>query len=238
MDIPETTKTNGLGLERSDVAAICVGIIVAVALYLEPQKTPAVVVACLLALALCVGYLLFHWIPRWLWFRSASAKQRRVRLALVGLTIAVLSVVYVRHVWPQEDPAQKKMEQILLGEEYDPTKLATQFPLGYIVFKLKNDDKVVFYKGLSLIESYDFDWDAVSYISNSEDKFQVRMPDVVPKMSSKGVRIVGNQFGGPKRVGFWFMYYETADFRIVDEVLDVDKDGVVFVIGLMKPREH
>src|SRR5690349_16738676 len=57
----------------------------------------------------------------------------------------------------------KKMEQILLGQEYGPEKLASQFPIGYVVFQLKNNDKLEFYKGLSMVQNYDFDWSKVKY---------------------------------------------------------------------------
>jgi hypothetical protein len=184
-------------------------------------------------LAILTFFVLLITAGFWRWAHLVRRRMIWFWCLLIGyLIIAGILTATLR----ERTPEQMKTEQTLLGLEYNQQELSSKFPLGYVVFRLDPGDKIEFYKGLSLIENYDFDWSKVEYLSNTEHDFKVQMPDVVPKTPSGGVRIIGNKFGGPKRVGFWFMYYETADFKIVDEVLDVDKNGVVFVIGLMKPR--
>lgn len=138
--VASETEVKGFGLERSDLIAICVGVIVALVLYLEPQKSASVVLACLLLLACCVAYLLFHWFAKWPWIRNAGTKEKKVRLLAACVSAVVLMALYGTHVWPHEDQTAKKIEQVLLGEEFDPQKLASQFPLGYVVFRLENND--------------------------------------------------------------------------------------------------
>ena len=152
----------------------------------------------------------------------------RLRASLVLLLICVVVGTFGWWVWPQEDT---RMEQILLNDEYG-AQLPSQFPIGYVVFKLKYGDKLVFYKGLSLIKDYDFNWSTVKYTGNTDDTFELQMPDIIKRSDYQKFTMAGNKLGGPKRVGWSITYYGSSIFNAVCEVLDTDKDGVVFVIGL------
>lgn len=89
-----------------------------------------------------------------------------------------------------------------------------------------------FYRGFSLIEYYDFDWRKVKYLANTSTDFTIQMPDIVEKSPTQRFALTNSTVSGPKRVGWWMTYYSSQPFNAVLGVLDVDKDGVVFVVGL------
>jgi hypothetical protein len=45
--------------------------------------------------------------------------------------------------------------------------------------------------------------------------------------------ISGFELTGPKQVGWNMVYNSNSDAKSVLEILDVDQDGIVFVIGLI-----
>src|SRR5258708_36354063 len=90
---------------------------------------------------------------------SESDRQRRryqIGFLVCGtLAVALVIVQSIRTSRTQADFASQ-LERIKLGEEYG-ADLPSKFPLGYVTFKLKRNNRLEFYKGLSAIHDYDFD---------------------------------------------------------------------------------
>jgi hypothetical protein len=177
------------------------------------------------------GISSFHWFSHLPWVRNATKNEKRKRFTLAAIVAATMVALYGWHVWPKEDQTQKILEQLKLGQEYESAKLSAQFPIGYVIFKLEYSDRLVFYKGLSLIENYDFNWDAVKYTENNESSFEIQMPNIVTRDGR--VTMMGNKWGSEKRVGYYSTHHTTPQFKVICEVLDADKDGIVLLIGLM-----
>jgi len=146
-------------------------------------------------------------------------------------TFAVFGTLKLREFSPEE----KLLQQISLGQRYGTEALSQQFTIGYVMFSPSYSNQIVFHKGRSDIKNYDFDWSKVKYLPGASDGFfRVQMPDMRPKKGGTGnLTINGFELTGPKQVGWNMVYNSNSDAKSVLEVLDVDQDGIVFVIGLI-----
>src|SRR6476660_646156 len=125
-----------------------------------------------------------------------SNKRLRYALNLSGLILIGVITFYLDAYKVQPDRVEKKIDQLLLGQRYGSEILSSQYPIGYVIFSLNYDDKIVFHKGRSGLDNYDFDWDKVRYPANTEQEFSVQMPDIREKRGH--LNINGAAVGGPK----------------------------------------
>jgi hypothetical protein len=229
--------SEGFELKRSDLVAICVGVIVAIVLYLEPQKTPAVTVVCLLVLSACLGFLLFHWCSRWPWVKKATPTGRKARLIVIGLIASTVVAAYGRHAWPSNDSIEHKLDDLteLLkaqGYEVNRQKLLAKYPLGYVIFDLDYRNSVFPYEGQALLDKWEFDWSVVRYTENSPNRIMVQLPDI--RLRGGPTIVKGIITGGPKRVGNLGgggVFFSDGGIDELAEILAIRDTGIVFLIG-------
>jgi hypothetical protein len=128
---------------------------------------------------------------------------------------------------------ERKVDRILLGQQYSMEELTRRYSIGYVIFKLEyKEPRIDFYKTRTQIENYKFDWSKVEYTNNTPESFGLMMPDIQQQVGTK-LSIKRNEFAGPKKVGWSFTYYMARDFAVVCQVLDKDENGIVFLIGLL-----
>jgi hypothetical protein len=172
----------------------------------------------------------FFVVALWSYTKHRLSNQRaRYALNVVGLILVGLGTFYLDAYKVQPD---RKIDQLLLGQRYGSEALFSQYPNGYVIFNLSYNDKVVFYKGRSAIDDYDFDWEKVKYLSNTNDSFEVQMPDIKHRGGIGGL-VMSTRVGGPKTVGYrrGFFADRKAGVGMVCEILDTDEKGIVFLIG-------
>lgn len=225
------STVKGFGLERSDIIAICMGVIVAVVLYLEPQKTPVVAVVCLLALAVCLGFLLFHWCSHWRWIETATPTGRKVRLTVIGILASTGVVAYGHHSWPRRDPIEGKLDELLNSRAYSPEKLRLTYPFGYFVFELNYDNaKNKSHISKSVVGDLELDWTNVGFTKNTATEYEIRLPEA--KLKDGRTALFGDpRIGGSKIVDGYSNGYFTNDIMVLGQILNISDTGIVFVVG-------
>lgn len=131
------------------------------------------------------------------------------------------------------DQSQEKLqttdESLQFELRYESYELASRYP-NHVIFGLTNSDRIVAHKGCSASDGYDFNWNAVKYLSSTLDAFEIQMPDI--HREDGKLSIANTRVRGPKRVGWSMIFYTDGELSVILQILDQDRDGIVFMIGL------
>jgi hypothetical protein len=197
------------------------------------SNTPVNICLFFLAAFLCIDSII-----RSDWARS---NKRKKLLAGGGVSIFYLAFGYWIFLYPHNKPEiERKIDRILesqeqsaLGQRYSSEALLSRYPIGYVIFRLDSENRIVFYKNRSQVADYVFDWDKVRYLSNTSTEFEIQPPDISKR--GGGFRMHGNSIGGNKMVGWSVLLFSDRGAKIsaACEILDTDEKGVVFLVGLM-----
>lgn len=219
--------------------AVCIGTVVAIIPYLQ-DKTPLMVVFCLLVLAVCLGFVLFCWCNQWHWIAKSSPGGRLIKLVFIGTVECALVAAYGTHVWPKPTPAsagitkeelRTELNALLgpLGDNISRQKLLARYPLGYVIFDVDYRNSVFPYESQAALDRFDFDWSVVRFTQNTSDRITLRYPDVRLKDGTPMMSHI--LFQGPRRVGKLEAGTTFGHVFMRGEILAFRDNGVVFLVG-------
>jgi hypothetical protein len=170
------------------------------------------------------------------WSYTKSLLPRfRYPLNIAGLIVMLAGTFYLDTYKVQPDKIEKKLDQILLGQRWDSETLSASYPIGYVIFNLNSNNRIVFHKRRSCFGDFKCDWNKVAYLENKPEHFEIQLPSI--RNERLHIEMGKNDtFGGPKQAG-WIQPIEEVGaggimYTTICEVLDTDDTGITLLIGL------
>jgi hypothetical protein len=109
-----------------------------------------------------------------------------------------------------------------------PEKLFAKYPLGYVIFDLDYENRVIPYDSRRILDKYDLDWNVVRFTKNTPTQIEIRLPDA--KIKNGGAALTNAVTGGIKRVGN-LGGYMIGDLMVWGEILAIRQNGIIFLVG-------
>ncbi len=109
-----------------------------------------------------------------------------------------------------------------------PEKLLAKYPLGYVIFDLDYENRVIPYDSKTILEKYDLDWSVVRFTKNTLTQIEIRLPDA--RLKNGGAALSNAITGGTKRVGN-LGGFGIGDLLVWGEILAITSKGIVFLVG-------
>jgi len=117
------------------------------------------------------------------------------------------------------------------GDRFNPHKLLAKYPLGYVIFDLDYENRVIPYDTKLILDKYDLNWSVVRFTKNSQDRIEIRLPDAKTKTGDTALSHAVT--GGAKKVGNLGGFL-INDLSVSAEVLSIRETGIVFLIGFQR----
>lgn len=121
--------------------------------------------------------------------------------------------------------------QKLLQEQADnltPQKLLAKYPLGYVIFDLDYENRVIPYDSKTVMANYELDWSVVRFTKNTSTEVEIRLPDA--RLKNGNAALTNAVTGGVKRVGN-LGGFGIGGLMVWGEILAIRKNGIIFLVG-------
>ena len=115
-----------------------------------------------------------------------------------------------------------------------PEKLLAKYPLGYVIFDLDYEDRVIPYDSKAILANYDLDWSVVRFTKNTPTQVEIRLPDA--KLKNGTLALTNAVTGGAKRVGN-LGGFGIGGLTVWGEILAIRDNGIVFLVGFDRAPE-
>jgi hypothetical protein len=126
------------------------------------------------------------------------------------------------------------LDEFLRSQEGpNPEKLLLKYPLGYVIFYATYSESVFPYETRGEMKGWQIDWTVFS-CHETDDHLDIRPPDVSVNGQHSGFVLLNNAWNIPKRVGAVVGFESMNGVAMAGEVLKINSDGVVFLIGFRR----
>jgi hypothetical protein len=109
-----------------------------------------------------------------------------------------------------------------------PEKLLAKYPLGYVIFDLDYENRVIPYDSKTILANYELDWSVVRFTKNTATQVEIRLPDA--KLKNGAMALTNAVTGGIKRVGN-LGGFGIGGLMVWGEILAIRENGIVFLVG-------
>lgn len=122
------------------------------------------------------------------------------------------------------------LEQMQLLDEANHEKLIKEYPLGYVLFAIRDKDTIVTQSTDRLQKGWRVDWNSAKVVTINENQISIMHPGFYSKDGKRS--IVGNIVGASRKIRIVNPVYKMFGIELFCGILADDSDGIICLLGL------
>ena len=131
----------------------------------------------------------------------------------------------------QEEKKQTRLlEQLKLHDETNHEKLIQTYPLGYVLFAIKNGEEIITQSTNRMQKGWRVDWNDAKVITINENWISIMHPGFYSKDDKRA--LVGNIIGASRKKRNINPVYKMFGLELFCGILADDSDGIICLLGI------
>jgi hypothetical protein len=122
------------------------------------------------------------------------------------------------------------LEQMKLLDVKNHEKLIQTYPLGYVLFAIKNDEEIITYSTNRLQKGWRVDWNDAKVVTINENQISIIHPGFYSKDGKRA--IVGNIIGASRKKRNINLVSKGFGLELFCGILADDSDGIICLLGI------